>query len=368
MRRDLLARAFAETWAAADLSQFRFDIAAGTQAKAPSSFPVELAFEECPDAEVKVRFVKDFERPFDLKAEAPLRLRLLQTKPRKAILGIVAHHLALDGWSIARLLEKATDLYNALVRGEPSPPLPWQPFSAYAEEYQRQLAKPAAAESLAFWKGQKFHAPTLMENYAPATKGHRVIYIFNKKYYQKIRELAKAHHVTPFLFLFTCFSRALGKVLKKEELLISVPIASRDWDGAEFVLGNCVNLVPFDIALNREGDLKQDLKEMRQRYVSLIGHALTPIQEIEAHHGRDLTQVHFNFEPSVEEPQLEGLEIEFYPFPITQVERPIIINVNDTKKTYYVEIDYQFQALDLVKALTLFTETERVINKCAAEK
>ncbi len=72
------------------------------------------------------------------------------------------------------------------------------------------------------------------------------------------------------------------------------------------------------------------------------------------------------FEPSVEEPKLEGLEIEFYPFPVTQVEKPIIINVNDTKKTYYVEIDYQFQSLDLVRALTLFTETERVINKIGA--
>jgi hypothetical protein len=82
-----------------------------------------------------------------------------------------------------------------------------------------------------------------------------------------------------------------------------------------------------------------------------------------AFHQSDLTQLHFNFEPSVEEPKLEGLEIDFYPFPVNQVERPVIINVNDTKKTYYIEIDFQFQALDLIQALTVFTETERAINK-----
>jgi hypothetical protein len=36
-------------------------------------------------------------------------MRLLETKPGKAVLGIVAHHLALDGWSLARLLEKGCD-------------------------------------------------------------------------------------------------------------------------------------------------------------------------------------------------------------------------------------------------------------------
>jgi hypothetical protein len=366
VRRDLLERAFREVWAGADLAQFRFDIKAGQQWKESAILPVQLAFEECRDGEVKVRFAQDFERPFDLTSEAPVRLRLLQTKPGKSILGIVAHHLALDGWSIARFLEKSTDAYNALVKGEAAPALPWQPYEEYQARYARELSSPAAEASRTYWKGREFHSAPLMETYGPETKGHRVIYIFNKKYYQKIRELAKAHRVTPFLFLLTCFSRSMSKVLKRQDLLLSVPIASRDWDEAEFVLGNCVNLMPFDVRLNEEGDLRRDLNEMRARYVDSIGHAFTPIQDIQAMHAKDLTQVHFNFEPSVEEPKLEGLEIEFYPFPITQVEKPLIINVNDTKKTYYVEIDYQFQALDLVRALTLFTETERVINRIGA--
>lgn len=366
MKRDLLERALRHVWSGADLGRFRFDLKSARQWREASLLPVGLSFQECRDAEVKSLLIQDFERAFDLTKEAPLRFRLLQTKPGKAILGIVAHHVALDGWSIARFLEKTTDSYNALARGGPLPELPWESYAAYGEEYARQLQSPAAAASREYWRGRSFRAPALMASPPPETKGHRVIYIFNKKYYQKIRELAKAHRVTPFLFLLTCFSRSLGKVLKTNELLLSVPIASRDWNGAEFALGNGVNLMPFEVKLSEGIDYRRDLEAVKATYVDSIGHALIPIQEVQAMHAADLTQVHFNFEPSVEEPKLDGLEIEFYPFPITEVEKPIIINVNDTKKTYYVEIDYQFQALDLVRALTLFTETERVINKIGA--
>ncbi|RZA05115.1 MAG: hypothetical protein EOP11_13530, partial [Proteobacteria bacterium] len=366
LRPDLLAEAFQSVWAASDIARFRFHLADGSQSFGARLLPIEFSAEEAADAKVKARFAKVFERPFDLEKEAPLRLCLLQTKPEKAILGVVAHHLALDGWSLARLLEKATEAYNALCRNEPLPAFSWEPFAAYTQNLKARLAAPEAALSADFWRSKTFRAPPLLEAYRPETRGHRVIYIFNKKYYQKIRELAKAHRVTPFLFLLTCFSRSLGKVLKRDELLLSVPIASRDGDREEFVLGNCVNLMPFEVTLSSELDYARDLKEMRERYVDAIGHAQTPMAEIQGMHPVDLTQIHFNFEPSVEEPKLDGLEIEFYPFPITQVEKPIIINVNDTKKTYYIEIDYQFQALDLVRALTLFTETERVINKIGA--
>ncbi|RYZ94843.1 MAG: hypothetical protein EOP11_25805, partial [Proteobacteria bacterium] len=314
----LLSKAFQAVWAGADIARFRFNLGAGTQSPAAKLLPIEFTSDEAPDAEVKVRFVKVFERPFDLEREAPLRLCLLQTKPGKAILGIVAHHLALDGWSLARLLERATDAYNALCRNEPLPPLAWESFAAYAKNLKFRLDAPAAAASAAFWRTKVFTAAPFLEAYRPETRGHRVIYIFNKKYYQKIRELAKAHRVTPFLFLLTCFSRSLGKVLNRRDLLLSVPIASRDGDREEFVLGNCVNLMPFEIQLDPDLDYARDLKAMRERYVDAIGHAQTPMAEIQTMHSVDLTQIHFNFEPSVEEPKLEGLEIEFYPFPITQ--------------------------------------------------
>jgi Condensation domain len=315
---------------------------------------------------VKSLFKAEFEKHFDLEKDAPIRMTLLETKPGKHILGIVAHHLAIDGWSLARLLEHGTHAYNAIVKKEPAPALPWQPYWAYFDEYEQQIAHPGTEKSRAYWKGKEFKSAPLIEKYEEKTTGHRVIYILNKKYYKKVKDLAKANRVTPFLFLMTCFLKSLAKVLKRDNFLISVPIATRDWDQAEFVIGTCVNLMPLELGVNAEGDILADLARVKGAYVDAISHAIVPIQEIQADKTVDLTQLHFNFEPSVEEPELENCEIDFFPYPVSQVEKPIIINVNDTKKTYYIEIDYQFQYLDLMKALTLFTEAERFINKFEA--
>ncbi len=344
----------------------RFDIEKSLTLQGNEASHPPFSHDVVREGDAKALLTKDFERPFDLLHEAPIRLRILEVKPEKFIFGIVAHHLAIDGWSLARMLEKVCDIYNAKLKNEPVPSIPWQPFVGYQKEYIHQQSLPANQESVRYWQKVNFTAKPFLSNYQSLTKGHRAIYILNKKYYLKVKELARANKVTPFLFLLCCFTRSMAKVLKKEEFLLSVPIASRDWDLAEFVMGNCVNLMPMDLHLDKSGSLSADLEKIKSQYLDSIGNSLVPIQTIEAEKRLDLTQIHFNFEPSAEEPKLFGAEIEFYPFPISHVEKPIIVNVNDTKKTYYIELDYQFQALDLIKALTIFTEAERVINQFSA--
>ena len=101
---------------------------------------------------MKTLLTADFEKPFNLETESPVRAQLLEVKPHKHILGIVAHHLAVDGWSLARVLEHSCHAYNALVKGESPPPLPWEPYWEYLEEFDRQMAKPALRESRAYWE------------------------------------------------------------------------------------------------------------------------------------------------------------------------------------------------------------------------
>ncbi|PNA39738.1 condensation domain-containing protein, partial [Pseudomonas sp. MPR-AND1A] len=92
------------------------------------------------EGDAKATLTKDFEVPFDLLLEAPIRLRLLEVKPEKYILGIVAHHIALDGWSLTRMLEKVCDIYNAKLQGESVPNIPWESYVGYQKEFVNQLA------------------------------------------------------------------------------------------------------------------------------------------------------------------------------------------------------------------------------------
>jgi glutamate-1-semialdehyde aminotransferase/3-oxoacyl-(acyl-carrier-protein) synthase/acyl carrier protein len=355
-----MRKALNEIWFASELPHLRISLGEERQWMDGQPLPLSFEMNRASEADLKNRLKEFFSLPFRLESESCIRVNLLEVKPGKIIFALVAHHLPLDGWTISRFLERVTDRYNESL-GEPKKEhQPWEPYIFHRRHYRESLLKPNAIESRLFWRKQKFVSPPLLLADYGKTEGHRVIYIFNKKYYEKIRRLAREEKVTPFLFLLTCFSKVLGKILSRDGLQISVPIAMREQERAEFVAANCVNLLPLDIALSP--DLKKLLGEVKDQYLDKLRHGLIPIHEIEEIQGRDLSQIHFNFEPAVEEPKLKNLEFNFYPFPISQVEKPIIINVNDTKKTYYVELDFQFAALEFTQALRVFTEVERQIN------
>lgn len=83
------------------------------------------------------------ERPFDLENGPLIRAALIPVGPAAAVLGLVVHHLAFDGWSEAVLLRELGEVYSASVERRPAqlPPRP-APFSAHAERERQRLADP----------------------------------------------------------------------------------------------------------------------------------------------------------------------------------------------------------------------------------
>ncbi|MCV7104638.1 amino acid adenylation domain-containing protein, partial [Mycolicibacterium chitae] len=69
---------------------------------------------------------------FDLALEIPIRARLLAVGHRRYILGIVVHHIAFDGWSIAPIVRDVGTAYAAQCGGE-SPA--WAPLPVQYADY-----------------------------------------------------------------------------------------------------------------------------------------------------------------------------------------------------------------------------------------
>ena len=99
-------------------------------------------------------------RPFDLAGQLPWRAELLVTGPAEAVLVIVVHHIATDGWSTQVLGRDISAAYAARVAGRAPgwAPLPVQ-YADYAI-WQRQMLGDAADESsvmaaqLGYWRRQ----------------------------------------------------------------------------------------------------------------------------------------------------------------------------------------------------------------------
>ena len=67
--------------------------------------------------ELNARLLEEAYRPFDLERGPLLRVSLIMRSAREHILLLVVHHIAIDFWSLAILLDELGVLYPAQCAG-----------------------------------------------------------------------------------------------------------------------------------------------------------------------------------------------------------------------------------------------------------
>ena len=65
------------------------------------------------DVELRGEMSAEAHRPFDIENEAPLRVVLYRQAKERCALLFVAHHIALDQWSLVLLLDELDRHYRA---------------------------------------------------------------------------------------------------------------------------------------------------------------------------------------------------------------------------------------------------------------
>jgi amino acid adenylation domain-containing protein len=222
--------------------------------------------------------------PFDL-AEGPLaRFVLLRLAADTWWLGLTAHHIALDGWSLGVLLARLGERYHALTGTNgavpgPMPELP-QPDpagpdpareAAEAEFWHRYLdgAQPAALAS----DRPPGAAPGWSGAAAPVTLPAQLV--------SRLREFAAVHSATPFMVLLTAFGALLGRWADQDDLVVGTVRSGRDRPGAADVVGLLADTLPIRLELpRRSGTFARAVGLTRERCLAAYQHAQLPFDRI----------------------------------------------------------------------------------------
>jgi amino acid adenylation domain-containing protein len=265
-------------------------------------------------------------RPFDLERGPLLRLGLLHLGAEEHILLLVVHHLVSDGWSAALFLRELSALYEAGLRGEPSPlPEPRVQYADWAVWQREQLQGEALEAHLHWWTERLAGAPRVLELPTDRPRppvedpaGASMPLSLPKALVEALRQLALAEGGTLYMTLLAGFQALLARIAGQETVSVGTHVARRNRLEVEGLIGFFVNTVVIRTDVPEERTGRELVHQVRDSVFGAFAHQDLPFERLVEALGleRDprwspLFQVSFALQNAPhEEPRLPGLDVE----------------------------------------------------------
>lgn len=253
------------------------------------SLPV-LDLGELPDAEAEARRLVEEEarRPFSLEQGPLLRTTLLRLSAQEHILVVVLHHIVADGWSAGILVKEIKALYEAFVRGAPSPlaELPIQ-YADFARWQREHFAGERLAQLIAYWKEQfggnlpVLELPTDRPRASVQTfAGARQSLMLPTALAGELKALGRNEGATLFMVLLAAFQVLLHRYTGQTDMLIGSPIANRNRREIEGLIGFFVNTLVLRADLAGNPTFRELLRRVAQATLAAYDHQDLPFEKL----------------------------------------------------------------------------------------
>ncbi|HEY0736386.1 MAG TPA: amino acid adenylation domain-containing protein [Herpetosiphonaceae bacterium] len=248
---------------------------------------VELSPEE--QAARLPQFLRDDRaRGFELSQAPLMRLSLIQLDQRNYQITWSYHHLLLDGWSVALLMEEVFAIYSALRKGE----TPRVPRRRPYRDYVQWLSKQDSSAAEEFWRDmlRGFSTPTRMrlERGArpPAADGQDYTsrqVALPQAATEALQALARQERITLNTIVQGAWALLLSRHSGDNDLVYGVTVAGRppELTGFERMIGVFINTLPIRVKITPDRTLREWLKDLNQQQVLLRQHEHTPLAEVQ---------------------------------------------------------------------------------------
>ncbi|MGK7948457.1 MAG: amino acid adenylation domain-containing protein [Xenococcaceae cyanobacterium] len=248
--------------------------------------------QELPDQnqslEVKRLATEEAQQPFDLSQEPLLRVSLLKLAFDKHVLLLTMHHIISDGWSLGILVQELSVLYQAFCAGKPSPlpelPIQYADFAAWQRQW---LQGEILEKQLRYWKQKLSGAPPLLnlptDRPRPPVQtfqGSSKSFVLSQELTEKLKVLSHNSGVTLFMTLLSAWSVLLSRYSRQEELVIGSPIANRNRQEIEPLIGFFVNTLALRINLQNNPPFSKLLARVRQITLDAYAHQDLPFEQL----------------------------------------------------------------------------------------
>jgi amino acid adenylation domain-containing protein/non-ribosomal peptide synthase protein (TIGR01720 family) len=226
-------------------------------------------------------------RPYNLSKDPMLRVTLIRLSKQEHILVALMHHIAFDAWSIAIMVQELAALYRSRKENKTAAlkELPVQ-YADYAVWQRSWLQGNVLETKLAYWKEklQDVKPATLVTDFprgtTPGIRGATVARLIDKSLYDALVALSRQEGVTLFMTLLATFKILLYRYTGQEDICVGSPIAGRQQEETESLIGFFINALALRTDLGGDPDFKEVLFRVKQTTVGAFEHQDIPFEKI----------------------------------------------------------------------------------------
>ena len=321
--------------------------------------------------------------PFDL-TQPLLRLALLQLDERDHLLVLTTHHIISDRWSVMVFLREMTVLYDAFLRGQPSPlaPLPIQ-YGDWALWQRQQLQGDRLETQLTYWKTQLDGELPVLElpcdrphPALPTYRGAQQPLTLSPELSTALKTLSARSNVTLFTLLLTAFKVLLHRYSQQDDIVVGSDIANRDRLETEGLIGLLVNTLVLRSDLSGDPRFCDLLANIRETVLGALAHQDLPFEKLVEVLNPDrhlsqmmpLFQVKLDLQQARVRPlELAGVTLKRYPLADQSAKYELRFNLQDTGQGISGQVEYSTDLFDASTIARLVEHFQILLTGIVAE-
>jgi amino acid adenylation domain-containing protein len=229
---------------------------------------------------------------FNLQQDRLLRISLARIVSDAGVschlLGIVAHHIIIDGWSMALAIEELFAGYNRHRQGgSVLPPALAVDYYDVAAAQNAALARGQYDQHLQFWWDSLNGAPARLalpyDWPAPAQRsweGEKLELTIPAALRCRLQGLASSARATDFMLLLAAFEVLLAKLSGAEDFVVGTVIANRHYAEYEPLVGMLVNPLALRASVSPRDTFADLLARVRAQMLSAYEHQDAPFEAV----------------------------------------------------------------------------------------
>ncbi|MCP4156879.1 MAG: amino acid adenylation domain-containing protein, partial [bacterium] len=249
---------------------------------APNVEPSGPWTEEGSQNDQLTRVQQEFIRPFELSRAPLLRVGLVKKNPRQQILMVDIHHIVTDGTSMGLLVKE----FMALYAGEQLAPLNMR-YRDYAHWRKQRLNRELMESREHYWlnvfSGELPKLQLPLDHPRPPIREYKgEIYDIQLPGEETaaLKALAAKESVSLYMMISAVFNILLAKLSGQEDIIVGTPVAGRDHDDLQHVIGMFVHTLALRNYPEGEKTFHGFLQELKENTLKSFENQEYPFENL----------------------------------------------------------------------------------------